>query len=54
MRISKTMVDMPLLRALKYGVEQPVDVDELSNIDPKQLGCNEYKLNKLEGDRLVT
>lgn len=54
MRISKTMSDWGLLRALKYGVEQPVVTDELDGIDRHKLGCIEYKLKKLDSDRLVS
>lgn len=52
MRVSKIMADMTSLRALKYGVEQPAVEDELDRIDPKRLGCAEYKLDKLDADRL--
>ncbi|XP_059058305.1 dynein regulatory complex protein 9-like [Achroia grisella] len=51
MRLSKTMVDLKRLRALKYNVEQPAVTDELENVNPKKLDCIEYKLNKLEADR---
>ncbi|KAM3958098.1 uncharacterized protein ACR2FA_007892 [Aphomia sociella] len=51
MRLSKTMMDLNRLRALKYGVEQPAVADELENIDPKKLQCIEYKLRKLDADR---
>lgn len=51
MRISKTMSDMPLLLALKYGVEQPKVKDELDSINQHQINCIEYKLNKLDADR---
>lgn len=44
---------MKLLVPLKYGVAQPKATDELESIDPNNLGCNEYKLNKLEFDRLI-
>ncbi|XP_047994386.1 dynein regulatory complex protein 9-like isoform X2 [Leguminivora glycinivorella] len=51
MRISKLHSDMGLLLALKFGVAQPSFKDVLDGIDPKHLGCNEYKLNKLDADR---
>ncbi|XP_052756555.1 dynein regulatory complex protein 9-like [Galleria mellonella] len=51
MRISKTMVDLNRLLALKYNVEQPATMDELKNVNPKKLNCIEYKLNKLDADR---
>lgn len=51
MRITKVMSDMTLLLSLKYGIAQPKVKDELEDIDPKKLGCNEYKLNKLDKDR---
>ncbi|XP_063367247.1 dynein regulatory complex protein 9-like [Cydia amplana] len=51
MRISKVHSDMGLLLALKFGVKQPLVKDVLDGIDPKHLGCNEYKLNKLDADR---
>ncbi|XP_061721505.1 dynein regulatory complex protein 9-like [Cydia pomonella] len=51
MRISKLQSDMGLLLAIKFGVKQPLFKDVLDGIDPKHLGCNEYKLNKLDADR---
>lgn len=51
LRIIKTMSDMGLLLALKYGVSRPKLVDELEGIDMKNLGCNEYKIYKLDSDR---
>ncbi|CAG4984567.1 unnamed protein product [Colias eurytheme] len=51
LRIIKTMSDMKLLLALKYRVVQPKVTDELASIDPINLDCNEYKLNKLDADR---
>lgn len=45
------MADMPLLLALKYGVEQPAVKDELDGIDEKNLHCLEYKVAKLDADR---
>ncbi|KAI8425331.1 hypothetical protein MSG28_007103 [Choristoneura fumiferana] len=51
MRISKLHSDMGLLLALKFGVKQPEVKDELDGIDYDNLGCDEYKLNKLDADR---
>lgn len=51
MRITKIMSDMALLLSLKYSIAQPKVKDELDDIDPKKLECNEYKLNKLDKDR---
>ncbi|XP_060805228.1 dynein regulatory complex protein 9 [Amyelois transitella] len=51
LHIHKTMSDMGLLRALKFCVEQPKCTDELEGIDPHNLGCMKYKLNKLVADR---
>nr|XP_053613545.1 dynein regulatory complex protein 9-like [Plodia interpunctella] len=51
LHIHKTMSDMGLLRALKYGVEQPKVSDELDGIDQRNLGCMKYKLDKLDADR---
>ncbi|XP_063387280.1 dynein regulatory complex protein 9-like [Cydia fagiglandana] len=51
MRISKVQSDMGLLLSIKFGVKQPLFKDVLDGIDPKHLGCNEYKLNKLDADR---
>ncbi|CAK1551012.1 unnamed protein product [Leptosia nina] len=51
LRIIKTNTDMKILLPLKYGVVQPKVTDELESIDPHDLGCNEYKLNKLDSDR---
>ncbi|XP_047513518.1 dynein regulatory complex protein 9-like isoform X2 [Pieris napi] len=51
LRIIKTKLDMKLLVPLKYGVAQPKLTDELESIDPNNLVCNEYKLNKLDSDR---
>lgn len=53
LRVIKTLTDMGLLLALKYGVPQPELKDELDEIDHNKLHCNEYKLNKLHSDRLV-
>ncbi|CAH2253043.1 jg13555 [Pararge aegeria aegeria] len=46
------MTDMGVHLALKYGVSQPDVKDELDEIDPNKLDCNEYKLNKLDNDRI--
>ncbi|XP_045776944.1 dynein regulatory complex protein 9-like [Maniola jurtina] len=51
LRVIKTLTDMGLLLALKYGVPQPELKDELDEIDHNKLHCNEYKLNKLHSDR---
>lgn len=51
MRITKLNSDMGLLLALKFGVKQPEVTDELEGIDYNNLGCDEYKLNKLDADR---
>ncbi|XP_050666083.1 dynein regulatory complex protein 9-like [Leptidea sinapis] len=51
LRIAKTISDMKLLIALKYGVRQLPVTDELESIDPHNLNCNKYKLDKLAADR---
>ncbi|KAJ2942045.1 hypothetical protein O0L34_g10963 [Tuta absoluta] len=51
LRIIKTMADMPLLLALKFDIKQKQKTDELEGIDPENLNCIEYKLNKLVADR---
>ncbi|XP_034834223.2 dynein regulatory complex protein 9-like, partial [Maniola hyperantus] len=51
LRIIKTLTDIGLLLALKYGVSQPELKDELDEIDHHKLHCNEYKLKKLDSDR---
>ncbi|XP_049878044.1 dynein regulatory complex protein 9-like isoform X3 [Pectinophora gossypiella] len=53
MRVAKTIADLGYLRAIKYGVQQSSrKKDILDSIDVKNLHCVEYKLNKLEADRL--
>ncbi|XP_028165941.1 dynein regulatory complex protein 9-like isoform X1 [Ostrinia furnacalis] len=49
--LSKALVDLELLRALKYKVAQPLVKDELDGIDVRRLNCVEYKINKLDADR---
>ncbi|XP_063831132.1 dynein regulatory complex protein 9-like [Ostrinia nubilalis] len=51
LRILKAWSDMGVLRSIKYGIDLPPVTDELEGIDPRNLGCNEYKLNKLDADR---
>ncbi|XP_050354442.1 dynein regulatory complex protein 9-like [Nymphalis io] len=51
LRVTKTMSDMGLLVALKYGISQPEIKDELESIDYRKINCNEYKINKLDSDR---
>ncbi|XP_062532173.1 dynein regulatory complex protein 9 isoform X2 [Bombyx mori] len=51
LRIIKTLADIKLLRALKFGIAQPKTADELENIDPKNLECENYKIYKLDSDR---
>ncbi|KAJ0173791.1 hypothetical protein K1T71_010940 [Dendrolimus kikuchii] len=51
LRIIKTMSDMKILLAKKFGVKLPLVLDELEGIDPKKLNCNEYKIYKLDSDR---
>lgn len=38
---------------VKYGIKQPTSVDELEGIDPYNLDSDEYKINKLDFDRLI-
>ncbi|XP_072929517.1 dynein regulatory complex protein 9-like isoform X3 [Epargyreus clarus] len=52
MRVLKADVDMIMLIANKYDIAQPATIDELDGINPHMLGCNAYKLNKLDADRL--
>nr|XP_026496858.1 dynein regulatory complex protein 9-like [Vanessa tameamea] len=51
MRVTKTMSDLGLLVALKFGISQPEIKDELEVIDYGKIDSNEYKLNKLDNDR---
>ncbi|KAJ8713851.1 hypothetical protein PYW08_007471 [Mythimna loreyi] len=51
LRIMKTMSDMGLLLALKFQVKQQDNEDELDKINPNDLGCSQYKLDKLFNDR---
>ncbi|KAG6460093.1 hypothetical protein O3G_MSEX011766 [Manduca sexta] len=51
LRIIKTLTDMKTLLALKYSIKQTANTDELENIDPKNLACEEYKIIKLDSDR---
>ncbi|XP_072929516.1 dynein regulatory complex protein 9-like isoform X2 [Epargyreus clarus] len=51
MRVLKADVDMIMLIANKYDIAQPATIDELDGINPHMLGCNAYKLNKLDADR---
>ncbi|KAI5632924.1 hypothetical protein NE865_14369 [Phthorimaea operculella] len=51
LRIMKALADMPLLLALKFDIKQKPKDDELEGIDQDNLGCTEYKLNKLVADR---
>ncbi|XP_045453198.1 dynein regulatory complex protein 9-like [Melitaea cinxia] len=43
---------MPTLLAHKYGVEEEKITDDLKDINPKNLDCSEYKLKKLQSDRI--
>lgn len=51
LKIITTKLDWDSLLRKKFGVKEPDTVDELEAIDPKNLGCNEYKINKLDSDR---
>ncbi|XP_047536956.1 dynein regulatory complex protein 9-like [Vanessa atalanta] len=53
LRILKMRTEMLENLARKYGVKQKTVIDELDDIDPKKLGCLEYKLKKLQSDRLL-
>ncbi|XP_075982867.1 dynein regulatory complex protein 9-like isoform X2 [Anticarsia gemmatalis] len=52
LHIFKTHAEMPSLRAAKYGIVRPEVEDELEGIDPKNLGKESYKLDKLATDRV--
>ncbi|XP_034834224.1 dynein regulatory complex protein 9-like [Maniola hyperantus] len=45
------MSEMMVLLADKYGVERKSSGDTLDEIDPKNLNCMKYKLDKLQADR---
>ncbi|XP_046971605.1 dynein regulatory complex protein 9-like [Vanessa cardui] len=53
LRILKMQTEMIENLARKYGVKQKTVIDELDDIDPKRLDCLEYKLKKLQSDRLL-
>ncbi|XP_045777103.1 dynein regulatory complex protein 9-like isoform X3 [Maniola jurtina] len=45
------MSEMMVLLGDKYGIESKPTGDTLDDIDPKNLNCMKYKLNKLQADR---
>ncbi|XP_045777102.1 dynein regulatory complex protein 9-like isoform X2 [Maniola jurtina] len=51
LRLNKTMSEMMVLLGDKYGIESKPTGDTLDDIDPKNLNCMKYKLNKLQADR---
>ncbi|KOB58184.1 putative IQ motif containing G, partial [Operophtera brumata] len=51
LRIIKVKSDWTYLLSMKFGINQPKSIDELEGIDLHNLGCNEYKINKLDKDR---
>ncbi|KOB60194.1 putative IQ motif containing G, partial [Operophtera brumata] len=51
LRIIKVKSDWTYLLSMKFGINQPKSIDELEGIYLHNLGCNEYKINKLDKDR---
>ncbi|GBP86296.1 Dynein regulatory complex protein 9 [Eumeta japonica] len=51
LHVSKTLADMELLVAHKFGVRPLRDIDDLALVDPRQLHCERYKVDKLDADR---
>ncbi|PZC71824.1 dynein regulatory complex protein 9 isoform X2 [Helicoverpa armigera] len=52
MRITKTMADISLLRAKKFQIKEPRVKEDMTGIGMKDLGCTQYKLDKLVADRV--
>uniref|UniRef100_A0A2A4IUX8 Dynein regulatory complex protein 9 n=1 Tax=Heliothis virescens TaxID=7102 RepID=A0A2A4IUX8_HELVI len=51
LRITKTMADIATLHAKKYQIREPKVKDDMVGINTKNLGCMQYKLDKLMADR---
>ncbi|XP_068619393.1 dynein regulatory complex protein 9 [Battus philenor] len=51
LRVTKAMADMDDLLAIKFSVPPAKYVDPLGKINPRDLGREQYKLDKLEADR---